>query len=115
MTVSDPPRAVAPADAAPAADEQQAAPAIPPAGWTEQARPPSLFRRFTFDDYGSLRRFLDQAAALSEAEGLYPDMSFGRTYVNVTVRPATPDDGALGESERRLAARLSDLVADADA
>jgi hypothetical protein len=32
-----------------------------------------------------LRDFLDKAAELSEKEGLYPDMGFGRDYVNITI------------------------------
>lgn len=82
-----------------------------PPGWEEQSRPPGLFRRFEFDGYAQTRAFLDGAAALSETAGIHPDLSFGRTYVNVTVRPRE-DGTAVGTAERRLAARLSGLAAE---
>ena len=58
--------------------------------WSERNRPPRLERRYEFPDYPSLRDFLDRAAELSEREGLYPDMGFGRDYVNVTMSMTPP-------------------------
>jgi pterin-4a-carbinolamine dehydratase len=81
-----------------------------PGGWREQARPPGLFRRFDFDGYDGTRDFLDQAAQLSEAEGIFPNISFGRTYANVTVAPIVADAAAIGPTERRFAARLTALA-----
>jgi 4a-hydroxytetrahydrobiopterin dehydratase len=56
-----------------------------PAGWKPVERPPALFRRFEFDSYDGTREFLDRLAKLSEQTGLYPDLGFGKTHVNVTV------------------------------
>ena len=80
------------------------------AGWNERSRPARLERRLEFPDYEATRVFLDRAADLSEREGLYPDMSFGRTYVNITVHA---DEGAeaLGERQRRLAEGINALLA----
>ena len=55
-------------------------------GWEHSAKPPLLFRRYQFASYRDTRTFLDELAALSEETGLYPDLGFGTTYVNVTVR-----------------------------
>jgi pterin-4a-carbinolamine dehydratase len=66
--------------------------------WAVRGRPPRLERRFEFGDYEATRDFLDQAAELSEREGYYPDMSFGRTYVNVTIHA---EEGAESVSEAR--------------
>ncbi|MQX37367.1 4a-hydroxytetrahydrobiopterin dehydratase [Roseospira navarrensis] len=85
-----------------------------PAAWTEQTRPPGLFRRFDFHSYAETRTFLDRAAGLSETAGLHPDISFGRTYANVTVRPLDESAGGIGAAERRFAVGLSAL-ADSDA
>jgi 4a-hydroxytetrahydrobiopterin dehydratase len=78
--------------------------------WQERARPVRLERRYEFPDYANLRDFLDRAAELSEREGLYPDMGFGRTYVNVTIHLA---EGAteLDDSQRRFAVMLDALFA----
>ena len=53
--------------------------------WQERTRPVRLERRYEFQDYSTLRDFLDKAAELSEQVDLYPDMGFGRDYVNITI------------------------------
>jgi 4a-hydroxytetrahydrobiopterin dehydratase len=77
--------------------------------WSERNRPPRLERRYDFPDYPTLRDFLDRAAELSEREGLYPDMGFGRDYVNVTIHA---DDAAeeLTTGQRAFAERLDALL-----
>ena len=77
--------------------------------WKQRARPERLERRYQFVDYESLREFLDQAAELSERQGLYPDMGFGRDYVNMTIH-GDEDDNALGEQQRCLARELDALA-----
>ena len=81
--------------------------------WQERARPERLERRYQFVDYESLREFLDQAAALSEREGLYPDMGFGRDYVNMTIH-GSEEDNTLGDQQRRLAQELDALAMQKD-
>lgn len=76
--------------------------------WQERNRPPRLERRYQFPDYPTLRDFLDRAAALSEREGLYPDLGFGRDYVNVTIHAAENSE-ELGEMQRRFADQLDGL------
>jgi pterin-4a-carbinolamine dehydratase len=80
-------------------------PAYLPDGWQHVRRPPSLFRRFEFGSYAETRAFLDRMSALSEQTGLYPDLGFGRTHVNVTVHAsggAVPTDAEI-EFARRVA------------
>lgn len=76
--------------------------------WQERKRPNRLERRYEFPDYATLRDFLDRAAELSEREGLYPDMGFGRDYVNITIHAEQGAD-ELGDAERRFAERLEEL------
>jgi len=78
--------------------------------WQERLRPARLERRYEFSDYASLRDFLDRAAEISEREGLFPDMGFGRDYVNVTIHTDEKSE-ALGESQRRLAEQYDALLA----
>ena len=75
-----------------------------PAGWTEVEQPSSLYRRFEFAAYPEARAFLDRLAALSKETGLYPDLSFSRTYVNVTVHGS--DGAAVDDEAREFAARV---------
>ncbi|TAJ77072.1 MAG: hypothetical protein EPO42_10940 [Gallionellaceae bacterium] len=42
-------------------------------------------QRIDFGSYGQTRHFLDQLADLSKREEYYPDVSFGKTYVNISI------------------------------
>lgn len=76
--------------------------------WRERKRPARLERRYEFSSYDELRDFLDQAADLSEKEGLYPDIGFGRDYANFTIH-AEQDSDDLTQSQRDFADRLEQL------
>jgi 4a-hydroxytetrahydrobiopterin dehydratase len=77
--------------------------------WEERDRPLRLERRYEFQDYRTLRDFLDRAAELSEREGLYPDMGFGRDYVNITIHVNEGDD-TLRDEQRQFAKDLDALA-----
>lgn len=75
--------------------------------WTQRPRPTRLERRILFPDYEATRRFLEGAEASCKEAGIYPDISFGRTYVNLTLHG---EGDSLGDSLHRLAAELDALV-----
>lgn len=77
--------------------------------WKQRDRPVRLERRYQFDTYDELRDFLDRAAELSERDGLYPDLGFGRDYVNMTIYV---EDGKtnLDDSQHRFAQKLDALL-----
>ena len=77
--------------------------------WQERPRPLRLERRYEFPDYASLRDFLDAAAEISESAELYPDMGFGRDYVNVTIHT---DEGidTLTDKQRQFAEQLVGML-----
>ena len=77
--------------------------------WTQKARPDRLERRIEFADYESTRIFLERLNVLSEQEGRFPDISFGRTYVNLTLR-ADGEVEAIGESDELFAAAIDGLL-----
>lgn len=77
--------------------------------WQQRNRPPRLEGRFEFSDYTATRDFLDRVADVCEAAGYYPDISFGRTYVNITIHG---EDGAaeVGTDRSDVARRIATLV-----
>jgi pterin-4a-carbinolamine dehydratase len=79
--------------------------------WRERKRPLCLEQRYEFGGYSSLRDFLDRAADLSEREAYYPDMGFGRDYVNVTIHADEGSDD-FTDKQREFAALLDQLYAD---
>jgi 4a-hydroxytetrahydrobiopterin dehydratase len=76
--------------------------------WTQRPRPDRLERRIEFDDYESTRTFLERLNALAEEQGRFPDISFGRTYVNLTLRPE--DEADVGDPEQAFAAAIDALL-----
>jgi pterin-4a-carbinolamine dehydratase len=79
-----------------------------PSGWTRRERPLRLERRQEFPDYEATRTFLEQAGALSEQLEFYPNLSFGRTYVNFTVF-ADETSGDLSDLALTFAERIEQL------
>ena len=70
-----------------------------------QERPPALNRRFDFGSYVEMRHFLDQMAALSRRENYYPDISFGKTYANISID---------AEGQATLVERNSSFISEMD-
>ena len=79
--------------------------------WKERNRPIRLERQYQFNNYEELREFLERAADLSESEGYYPDMGFGRDYVNVTIHAEEGED-TLGDNRYQFANRLDELLSE---
>ena len=78
--------------------------------WEQRKRPIRLERRFEFATYEATRDFLDHLGDLSEAENRFPDISFGRTYVNLTLRPDSEvEDASLDESDFQFAEEIDGL------
>jgi pterin-4a-carbinolamine dehydratase len=76
--------------------------------WQERVRPVRLEKRYEFPDYETLRDFLDRAAELSEREDLYPDMGFGKDYVNITIHTAEGSE-ELEDAQKQFARMLDEL------
>ena len=79
--------------------------------WQERKRPICLEKRFEFNNYSSTRDFLDKLGDYSEATQQFPDISFGSTYVNITIRPE--DDGPdaqVSEADHAFAAEIDALL-----
>ena len=79
--------------------------------WHERKRPVCLECRFEFDSYDATRDFLDKLGEHSEATQRFPDISFGRTYVNITIRPGdNGPEAQLSEADRAFAAEIDALL-----
>lgn len=70
---------------------------------TAAADPSPLNWRFDFNSYGEMRRFLDQLANLSKRENFYPNVSFGKTYANISID---------AEGQTALGARAAAFIAE---
>ncbi len=78
--------------------------------WNERSRPVRLEKRFEFPTYEITRDFLDRLGKLCEEHKRFPDISFGKTYVNLTLRPDSDDnDAKLTDKDKKFVSRIDDL------
>jgi 4a-hydroxytetrahydrobiopterin dehydratase len=77
--------------------------------WRRRERPLRMERRLVFPDYEALRDFLDRAGELSEQTGIYPNLSFGRTYVNLSLF-AEEGETAFSADAESFVERIDDFV-----
>ena len=82
--------------------------------WTARPKPDRvewLERRLEFSNYASNRDFLDRLNDFCEQQGRFPDISFGRTYVNLTLRAEGEGEcEAIGDSDELFAAAIDGLL-----
>ncbi len=79
--------------------------------WKQRSRPNRLEGRFEFESYEETRDFLDKLGVFTEKSNKFPDISFGRTYVNITVRSENDDDTAeLTDAEFKFASDIDALI-----
>ncbi len=70
-----------------------------------------LERRFEFDNYELTRDFLDQLGNLCEQAKRFPDISFGKKYVNLTLRPdSNEQDAHITDIDKEFAAQINALI-----
>ncbi|MCH9646361.1 MAG: 4a-hydroxytetrahydrobiopterin dehydratase [Proteobacteria bacterium] len=55
-------------------------------GWKVQKRALLMTKRFDYASYDDMRDFLDDLQELSEEDGFYPDLTFSRVHVNVSIK-----------------------------
>ena len=79
--------------------------------WRQKKRPECLEKRFEFDSYEKTRDFLDALGDFSEKVSRFPDISFGRTYVNITLRPEDEEEEVeLNDDDYKFAAEIDGLL-----
>ena len=79
--------------------------------WDPRNRPIHLERRLEFESYEATRDFLDRLGELSDTKKIFPDISFGKTYINITLRPENETkDAPLTDLEYKFAAEIDELL-----
>ena len=80
--------------------------------WTARPKPEQadrLERRIEFDDYAGTRDFLERLNDFCERQQRFLDISFGRTYVNLTLR-AEAEDAPIGPADHAFASAIDGLI-----
>ncbi len=76
------------------------------AGSQERVAP--FNQRFDFGSYAETRDFLDRLEDLSKRDNYYPNISFGKTYVNVSIDGE--DQTALNERKSTFISEMKALT-----
>ena len=80
-------------------------------GWRQKKRPECLEKRFEFDSYEQTRDFLDALGDFCENVNRFPDISFGKTYANITIRPLENDEkGEISKVDHDFATQIDLLI-----
>ena len=80
-------------------------------GWRQKNRPECLEKRFEFESYEKTRDFLDALGDFSEKVSRFPDISFGKTYANITIRPLENNEkGEISELDYDFASQIDLLI-----
>ena len=79
--------------------------------WERRKRPIRLEKRYEFQSYEETRDFLDKLGTLSEQTNRFPDISFGKKYVNITLRPFVEDENAdILDEDYKFASEIDGFV-----
>ena len=79
--------------------------------WRQKKRPECLEKRFEFKSYEETRDFLDDLGDFCEEVKRFPDISFGKTYVNITVRPSEAnEEEKISQIDHEFASRIDLLI-----
>tara|TARA_B100001250_G_scaffold299026_1_gene260625 strand:- start:424 stop:675 length:252 start_codon:yes stop_codon:yes gene_type:complete len=80
-------------------------------GWRQKKRPECLEKRFEFQSYEKTRDFLDDLGGFCEKVNRFPDISFGKTYVNLTIRPEeTNAEEKISKVDHEFAYQIDSLI-----
>ena len=77
-------------------------------GWTLAGDATRIERRFAFPDFVQAMRLVERIAALAEAEGHHPDITFGWGYCHVVLY--THKIHGLHENDFIMAAKITQLA-----
>ncbi len=77
--------------------------------WQKRSRPERLEKRFEFNSYEITRDFLDHLGDYSESINRFADISFGKTYVNLTIRPEDENE-ELSNKDYQFAQEIDSLI-----
>jgi pterin-4a-carbinolamine dehydratase len=87
---------------------------VVPEGWDPgRGKAATLNKRFNFERYGQTRDFLDRVAELSDQDSYHPNISFGTTYVNITIDARNGE--CLGEADVAFALEIDRLYVEQNA
>ena len=67
--------------------------------WNKRESPLRLEKRFEFEEYSKISRFMEKIEKLCKQKDIYPNISFGKNFVSLTI---FLDNKVLSEKEKNF-------------
>jgi pterin-4a-carbinolamine dehydratase len=67
--------------------------------WKERESPLRIEKRFEFDQYSKISKFIGEIEKLCKERDIYPNISFGKNFVSLTI---FLDNKVLSEKEKNF-------------
>lgn len=74
--------------------------------WKVSRTATSLESKYVFENYSTLRDFLDDVAELTEEMAIHPNISFGRDYASFVIHAVGE---GLSDKEQQLATKIDEI------
>ena len=53
--------------------------------WNERESPLRIEKRFEFEEYSKISKFMEKIEELCKAKNIYPNISFGKNFVSLSI------------------------------
>ena len=53
--------------------------------WNQRESPPIFEKRFVFEEYSTISKFMKKVDELCKEYNIYPNISFGKNFVSITI------------------------------
>ena len=53
--------------------------------WNERKSPLRIEKRFEFEGYDKIRKFMEKIESLCKSREIYPNISFGKNFVSIVI------------------------------
>ena len=53
--------------------------------WNERESPLRIEKRFEFEEYSKISKFMEKIEKLCKEKGIYPNISFGKNFVSLSI------------------------------
>ena len=53
--------------------------------WNERESPLRIEKRFEFEEYSKISKFMERIEKLSKEKDIYPNISFGKNFVSLSI------------------------------
>ena len=71
--------------------------------WNQRESPARVEKRYEFEEYSSISKFMKMIEELSKNKNIYPNISFGKNFVSITI---FLDDKKISDIEEDFSNRI---------